>query len=227
MALFGVYKLLKTRLQGVTTEISTKGGVMIELIEQTNRIGIGLVVLCFVVSITFIISALTLKNKFMETLDLKSGKALKIAELEEKIQELEYKCLGLEKQIVEAYEEVHSRQKKYHEQSIAIRTEMRAEMKEGQKELNTKFENFAQKFDTFIDDQNEKTVAGFRSSLWRMHRDFVQQGFVTPDGLKTFAEMGKTYEKAGGDDIYHEKLKPEVEALEIHYPDGSIYNKHY
>lgn len=37
--------------------------------------------------------------------------------------------------------------------------------------------------------------------------------------------MGKIYEAAGGDDIYHEKLKPEVEALEIRYPDGSIYTK--
>ena len=72
---------------------------------------------------------------------------------------------------------------------------------------------------------NETTIAQFRSSLWRLHKDFTTQGFITPDGLKTFMEMGKVYERAGGDDIYHEKLLPEVEALEIHYPDGSIYNQ--
>lgn len=46
---------------------------------------------------------------------------------------------------------------------------------------------------------------------------------MTPDGLKTFRELGKVYESAGGDDIYHEKLQPEVLALDIKYPDGSIY----
>ena len=59
----------------------------------------------------------------------------------------------------------------------------------------------------------------------RRNKDFVSQGFVTPDGLKTFLEMGKLYEHCGGNDIYHSKLLPEVEALEIRYPDGSIYNK--
>ena len=38
-------------------------------------------------------------------------------------------------------------------------------------------------------------------------------------------EMGKLYEAAGGDDIYHEKLLPEIEELEIHYPKGSIYSQ--
>ena len=37
--------------------------------------------------------------------------------------------------------------------------------------------------------------------------------------------MGKLYEAAGGDDIYHEKLLPEIEELEIHYPKGSIYSQ--
>ena len=46
---------------------------------------------------------------------------------------------------------------------------------------------------------------------------------MTPDGLKTFRELGNVYEAAGGDDIYHEKLQPEVLALDIKYPDGSIY----
>lgn len=199
---------------------------MVDLVEQINKLGAGMVIICCVLVISFVVSALSLKNKFMEVLDLKSGKSLRIQEMEERIAELEEMSAALKKQISDSYEEMYNKQKKYHEQSIGIRTEMRAEMKENQKELNNKFEKFSEKFDLFIDDQNEKTVAGFRSSLWRMHRDFVNQGFVTPDGLKTFMEMGKTYEKAGGNDIYHEKLKPEVEALDIHYPDGSIY-KHY
>ena len=36
------------------------------------------------------------------------------------------------------------------------------------------------------------------------------------DILETFTELGSIYESAGGDDIYHDKLKPEVLALPIH-----------
>lgn len=64
-----------------------------------------------------------------------------------------------------------------------------------------------------IDD--ERTVATFRSTLYRMHSDFMAQGFITQEGLKTFVECGKAYEAAGGDDIYHDKLKPEVMSLVI------------
>ena len=34
-------------------------------------------------------------------------------------------------------------------------------------------------------------------------------------GLKTFIELGKIYEAAGGDDIYHDKLYPEIMKLQI------------
>lgn len=75
----------------------------------------------------------------------------------------------------------------------------------------------------YIKKDNERTIASLRTTLWRLHREFTSQGYVTPDGLKTFRELGKVYESAGGDDIYHEKLQPEVLALDIKYPDGSIY----
>lgn len=78
---------------------------------------------------------------------------------------------------------------------------------------------------SYIEIQNDRTVASFRSSLWQMHKIFTAQGYITPDGLKTFMEMGKLYEAAGGDDIYHEKLLPEIEELEIRYPKGSIYSQ--
>ena len=94
----------------------------------------------------------------------------------------------------------------------------------GQSSLKEGIQSLQQLLQQFMVEQNDSTVAMLRSSLWRLHKDFVTQGFVTPDGLKTFIEMGKTYEHAGGDDIYHEKLLPEVEALDIHYPNGSIYN---
>ena len=50
----------------------------------------------------------------------------------------------------------------------------------------------------------------------------MSQGYITPDGLKTFLEMGKLYEKAGGNDIYHEKLLPDIESLEVKYTKDSV-----
>ncbi len=42
---------------------------------------------------------------------------------------------------------------------------------------------------------------------------------------KTFLEMGKLYEDAGGNDIYHSKLLPEITALEIKYSKDDIIDK--
>ena len=60
-----------------------------------------------------------------------------------------------------------------------------------------------------------KTVATLRSQLYDLHSKFVERGYVDKSGLKTFLELGKIYEDAGGDDIYHDKLKPEIMNLPI------------
>lgn len=60
-----------------------------------------------------------------------------------------------------------------------------------------------------------KTVATLRSQLYDLHSKFVEQEYVDKSGLKTFTELGSIYEAAGGDDIYHDKLKPEVLSLPI------------
>lgn len=60
-----------------------------------------------------------------------------------------------------------------------------------------------------------KTVATLRSQLYDLHGKFVEQGYIDKSGLKTFTELGSIYEAAGGNDIYHDKLKPEVLSLPI------------
>lgn len=66
-----------------------------------------------------------------------------------------------------------------------------------------------------MESDDKRTVATFRSTLYRMHSDFTARGYVTREGLKTFVECGNEYEDAGGDDVYHDKLKPEVMALPV------------
>nr|DAV95169.1 MAG TPA: hypothetical protein [Caudoviricetes sp.] len=61
----------------------------------------------------------------------------------------------------------------------------------------------------------EKTVATLRGQLYGLHEKFVTKGYIDKSGLKTFIELGKIYETAGGDDIYHDKLYPEIMALPI------------
>ena len=60
-----------------------------------------------------------------------------------------------------------------------------------------------------------KTVATLRNQLYDLHNKFMERGYVDKSGLKTFLELGKIYEEAGGDDIYHDKLKPEIMNLPI------------
>lgn len=160
-------------------------------------------------------------NKLIEIWGIETKSSLYKKAQEERIETLERAVKDLTKELDNRDDKLYQKQKGYHEQSIQIRNEL----KKNQEGLSTQISDLSQMMSSFIDTQNDRTVASFRSSLWRMHKDFTNQGYVTPDGLKTFMEMGKLYEASGGNDVYHEKLLPEVESLEIHYPDGSIYSQ--
>ena len=60
-----------------------------------------------------------------------------------------------------------------------------------------------------------KTVATLRNQLYDLHGKFTERGYIDKSGIKTFLELGNIYEDAGGDDIYHDKLKPEELCLPI------------
>ena len=160
-------------------------------------------------------------NKLIEIWGIETKSSLYKKAQEERIETLEQAVKDLTKELDNRDDKLYQKQKGYHEQSIQIRNEL----KKNQEGLSTQISDLSQMMSSFIDTQNDRTVASFRSSLWRMHKDFTNQGYITPDGLKTFMEMGKLYEASGGNDVYHEKLLPEVESLEIHYPDGSIYSQ--
>lgn len=160
-------------------------------------------------------------NKLIEIWGIETKASLYKKAQEERIETLEQAVKDLTEELDNREDNLYQKQKGYHEQSIQIRNEL----KKNQEGLSTQISDLSQMMSSFIDTQNDRTVASFRSSLWRMHKDFTNQGYVTPDGLKTFMEMGKLYEASGGNDVYHEKLLPEVESLEIHYPDGSIYSQ--
>ena len=105
-----------------------------------------------------------------------------------------------------------------HKLILALQTEM-VEQKEisdkNDAEIKRDISDMKNLLIEHIETGKKNTQATFRSSLYRMHSDFTSQGFITREGLKTFLECGKAYEDAGGDDIYHDKLKPEIMKLEI------------
>lgn len=193
---------------------------MVDLIKQIEDIGWGTAIICFFLIICAIVTIVSGYKKALSAFGLHSNQSLKEKETARKISDLQEQIDCLNKKLKQTQDSIISKQEQYHSQSIDIRNKL----KDGQDDLKEDIHSLRLLLEESMDNQNQTTIAILRSSLWRFHKDFTTQGFVTPDGLKTFREMGKVYEKAGGDDIYHEKLLPEVEELEIRYPNGSIYN---
>ena len=176
--------------------------------------------ICFFLIICIIVTAISGYKKLLSALGLKTEHSIREEKIDRELIHLQTEIDSIKEKIKDQQTSIIKKQEEYHQQSVAIR----GKLGEGQNELKNELHMLKDMIAQFTEDQNKSTVAMLRSSLWRLHKDFTAQGFVTPDGLKTFIEMGKVYENAGGDDIYHEKLLPEVEGLDIHYPNGSIYN---
>lgn len=199
-----------------------------ETLQEIHKIGEYEAILSFILIASFIVLAVLGIQKALKAFGLTTRNDLYKKELEERINRLsdrveriDKRTQNYEKRLDEYTDNFYNKQKKYHDQSI----EVREELKNDQLSLKDDVHKLTELFEKYMEKDNERTVVTLRASLWRLHGEFVKQNFVTPASLKIFMEMGKIYEAAGGDDIYHDKLKPEVEALEIRYPDGSIYTK--
>ena len=194
---------------------------MLELIDRAGAVGWGTVLVAIALVILLVPMAIEGWNRLLKSLGLVKKKSLQEAQREKEIAEI-YKKIG------HVQDDIVGKQAEYHEQSIKIRDGLakdQAELREKQQEIQEAVKDITAMLQDYIRKDNKKTIATLRTTLWQLHKGFMDQGYVTPDGLKTFTELGKVYEDAGGDDIYHDKLVPEVMSLEIRYPDGSIYRK--
>ena len=192
---------------------------MLELIDRAGAVGWGTVLVAIALVILLVPMAIEGWNRLLKSLGLVKKKSLQEAQREKEIAEI-YKKIG------HVQDDIVGKQAEYHEQSIKIRDGLakdQAELREKQKEIQADVKQMSDMLKNYIRKDDKKTIATLRTTLWQLHKGFMDQGYVTPDGLKTFKELGKVYEEAGGDDIYHDKLEPEVLSLEIRYPDGSIY----
>ena len=194
---------------------------MLELIDRAGAVGWGTVLVAIALVILLVPMAIEGWNRLLKSLGLVKKKSLQEAQREKEIAEI-YKKIG------HVQDDIVGKQAEYHEQSIKIRDGLakdQAELREKQQEIQAAVKDITAMLQDYIRKDNKKTIATLRTTLWQLHKGFMDQGYVTPDGLKTFTELGNVYEDAGGDDIYHDKLVPEVMSLEIRYPDGSIYKK--
>mgnify|MGYP001853336981 FL=1 len=194
---------------------------MLELIDRAGAVGWGTVLVAIALVILLVPMAIESWNRLLKSLGLVKKKSLQEAQREKEIAEI-YKKIGY------VQDDIVGKQAEYHEQSIKIRDGLakdQAELREKQQEIQAAVKDITAMLQDYIRKDNKKTIATLRTTLWQLHKGFMDQGYVTPDGLKTFTELGNVYEDAGGDDIYHDKLVPEVMSLEIRYPDGSIYKK--
>ena len=194
---------------------------MLELIDRAGAVGWGTVLVAIALVILLVPISIEGWNRLLKSLGLVKKKSLQEAQREKEIAEI-YKKIG------HVQDDIVGKQAEYHEQSIKIRDGLakdQAELREKQQEIQADVKDITAMLQDYIRKDNKKTIATLRTTLWQLHKGFMDQGYVTPDGLKTFTELGNVYEDAGGDDIYHDKLVPEVMSLEIRYPDGSIYKK--
>lgn len=170
-----------------------------EFLQSMNFVEWLLVSLGLIWSVSFIVETV---RKFLAMI----GVNIKTQQSEdhEAITSLTTRVDSLEKAI-KSSEEVHKRSFE----------EFQASQIEMIKELTVQINKVDDKVGEQCKTEARRTIATFRSSLYRMHSDFTSQGYITREGLKTFIECGKEYTDAGGDDIYHEKLYPEIIALPI------------
>lgn len=194
---------------------------MLELLDRASAIGWGTIIAVIALAILLIPLAVEGWNRFLKSLGLVKKKSLQEAQREKEIAEIYEKINRVQSDIIKKQEE-------YHLQSIRIRGSLaddQAELRKEQQEIQKDVRAITDMLQDYIKKDNKRTIATLRTTLWQLHKSFMDQGYVTPDGLKTFTELGKVYEDAGGNDIYHDKLVPEVLSLEIRYPDRSIYKE--
>lgn len=106
-------------------------------------------------------------------------------------------------------------QKKKETEMLFAHEEMIRKLAAYEQDTHNDVKDIKDLLENHISQDNERTVASLRTSLYKLHKEFVKQNSISNEELKTFMELGKVYQDAGGDDIYHSKLEPEVLALPI------------
>lgn len=181
------------------------------MIEQLKTVGMDNIILVVFILIALIPTIIDSWKKFLSALGLVRIQDLKDQTYEETIK-------NLKEALKEVQNDIYEKQSGYHKESVNIRNRLEENqecLKKNQESLQSALSELKKSFNDYMKMDNKRTVASFRNDLWLIHGECMKKKFATPEELKVFSELGKIYEEAGGDDIFHEKLKPEIMALPV------------
>ena len=152
---------------------------MLELIDRAGAVGWGTVLVAIALVILLVPMAIESWNRLLKSLGLVKKKSLQEAQREKEIAEI-YKKIG------HVQDDIVGKQAEYNEQSIKIRDGLakdQAELREKQQEIQAAVKDITAMLQDYIRKDDKKTIATFRTTLWQLHKGFMDQGYVTPDGL--------------------------------------------
>jgi DNA repair exonuclease SbcCD ATPase subunit len=81
--------------------------------------------------------------------------------------------------------------------------------------LETFSESVNKRLDSINNEMHERAIIQNRSHLYRLHKQFMDQGEVTLAEREMFDLVSRDYLECGGNSIFKSKIIPEVESLPI------------
>lgn len=82
-------------------------------------------------------------------------------------------------------------------------------------DIDARIQNMASSLELMAERNKNSIVSTARSSLYRLHKDFMTQGCITLAEREMFDAISEVYLQNGGNSIFKNKIIPEVEALPI------------
>lgn len=75
--------------------------------------------------------------------------------------------------------------------------------------------SISQKLDELKEKNRLEVIAQYRSTLYRLHKEFTNKGYLTQSEYEMFRDLADIYLAYGGNGYYRHHIIPQIEALEI------------
>ena len=121
------------------------------------------------------------------------------------------------KWIKNRFDNYHKQQNKNEtqEQRIAVLEEHDEQQAEALESLNAKTDQIINALDEIKKTQNKTMIENNKGVIYRIHRDVMEQGYISQTELDRFELLVSNYRNAGGNGVIEKKLYPEVMELPI------------
>jgi hypothetical protein len=76
--------------------------------------------------------------------------------------------------------------------------------------------NINKKLDDLKETNRLEVIAQYRSTIYRLHKEFTTKGYLTQSEYEMFHDLADIYLNYGGNGYYRHRIIPEIEELPIH-----------